>query len=1312
MKLIIKLKFLILLLLFISSNNINAAISYVDSVTDSDNDERGSLTVPVATEAGDVLITQVVIRNRNGSDSVSAETGWNLIATQDQDSDVFQSLYYKVAVAGDAGSSYEWDFDGNGGRRYILGMSVFRGVDNDDPIAAENSSTNGVSSGDLVAPSITTINSNSYLFAAYALEAGNQSFTAPTGMSENYDVETGGNNNGLTAMSARELFSSISATGNRTAGVSTNSDDGIAHLIALNEDSSVELDNVITNCSNLSTLSLQFSEQVNTTTAENINNYSLVSASSNSISITAASLSFDTVTLTLANDMNDLTAYTVTVNNVEDLDGNSIESNSSDSFTLSCEINCITDNFVGPGDLSDSWSVGNSSGSFGDPTIITDGRLRLTDASSDVSTFATLLNQFPGSENRIEIEFDYYGYAGGGADGISVNFSDASISPQAGAFGGSLGYAQKTGIDGFAGGWLGVGLDEYGNFSTNGEGRDGGGSSRITDSVALRGSGSGTTGYPYLTGTSSLSPGIDLGGSNPEPGHRYKIVIDNTLGGGVATVIVQRDTTGSGSSYETVISEFNIFDANSNQDSVPDNWVVSFTGSTGGSTNIHEIGDLKVCAAQPIETFVIVDHYDISHTGTGLTCEGSEVTITAHDINHDPVNVISDTSIAVTTTPAVTGIISSPVTILAGTSSTSFYLQQTSALADIDIDLTDGSFTDSEGTSEDPRISFLDTAFRFYADDSNTDAIPINTQISGKQTLLAPDNQDLALRAIRTNTDTGACEVGLVGSQTVSFAYTCINPSSCSTSELSVSAGETKNISGTDDGSGLLYTDLDMVFDANGSAAFNFNFPDAGQIQLHANLNVSESLPDPAFTLTGSSNEFVVRPFAFDLGFSGDYTAESSAGDRFIPAGEDFEMSVRAVNWSADDDTNNDGIVDDDADVTNNSATINFGQEITSPQALSITHTLKLPLPGNDGSLTSSVISTSASAGFFTAGITDGSPAVNLSWDEVGIIDIDVSLEDYLSASGANISGQTNNVGRFYPDYFLISVSNVTNSCGVFSYMDQPDIAIDYTLQAHKKNGGLTENYTSDFAKATMTLVAENDNDGGGYQGRFDDFDVGTWSNGEHVYTDSGNFTRDLLNLPDGPYSSLQVGIMLDDNDGDVSNILASNLDMKASTDTDCTVVDDCDAQFIGELDVRFGQLKLNNVFGPEVSDLDMNLQTEYFDGTSFVLSTDDSCTSLLDTDPPLTADSTSYTDNLTDGDTTPVLNSNITSGLGVIQFSGAGLGNEGSVIYSYDTNTYLPWLNTENDNDGDYADNPFGKVTFGQFRGTDRVIYWREIVR
>ena len=52
---------------------------------------------------------------------------------------------------------------------------------------------------------------------------------------------------------------------------------------------------------------------------------------------------------------------------------------------------------------------------------------------------------------------------------------------------------------GFAGGWLGVGIDEYGNFSRGGDGRPPPG--RRRQSVAIRGSGVDETGYRYLAGS-------------------------------------------------------------------------------------------------------------------------------------------------------------------------------------------------------------------------------------------------------------------------------------------------------------------------------------------------------------------------------------------------------------------------------------------------------------------------------------------------------------------------------------------------------------------------------------------------------------------------------------------------------------------------------------------------------------------------------------------------------------------------------------------------------------------------------------------
>lgn len=469
----------------------------------------------------------------------------------------------------------------------------------------------------------------------------------------------------------------------------------------------------------------------------------------------------------------------------------------------------------------------------------------------------------------------------------------------------------------------------------------------------------------------------------------------------------------------------------------------------------------------------------------------------------------------------------------------------------------------------------------------------------------------------------------------------------------------------------------------SGVAEVSLAYANAGQI-LAVNIKHDEAPYDDSvsefsgITLNASSASFVAKPEKIDLTvntINSDCTTADASCSKFVAASSEFSVTAEAQCLGGD-------LAED------YQGTISLG------------HSLVAPSSGNTGSL-------SVSSAVVTAADDGAVQITNQSISEVGVFDLTAEDSNYFTES---IPLSTlENVGRFYPDYFQLSLASSTNSCSSFSYMAQPGVVLSYQMQAHKTGGGQVLNYTGSFAKATMSLVAENDNDGGDYGARLiNSVATGSWTNGQYDFDFSGNFAR--ATVVDGPFQTLQVGTVLADNDGATSHLIG--VDMKATTDTDCTVADDCDAQLIGELDVRFGQLKLSNVFGPEVSDLDMNVQTEYFDGADFVLNTDDSCTVLFDTDPPLTADSTSYTDNLVDGDTTPALDSNIISGLGVIQFSSAGLGNEGSVIYSYDTNTYLPWLNTENDNDGDYADNPFGKVTFGQFRGTDRVIYWREIVR
>jgi uncharacterized repeat protein (TIGR01451 family) len=253
---------------------------------------------------------------------------------------------------------------------------------------------------------------------------------------------------------------------------------------------------------------------------------------------------------------------------------------------------CYEDNFNG---TLDEWRLLYSSGGF-EPQIV-DGRLRLTTATAALSTAVTKDYKFAAAENLITIEFDHFAYDGDGADGFALVLYDSSVGaePQPGAFGGSLGYAQKdassdAGVDtaGFQGGWLGLGLDEYGNYANPTEGRVGGPGSR-KNAVSIRGSGSGISGYAYLAGTDTLSPVLWQSGSLYSGG-RFKMTIDSRDPSKLM-IKLERDSNRDGS-YESVIIDN--FDAIASQGNTPEYIRLAVTSSTGGSNAIHEIDDLLV----------------------------------------------------------------------------------------------------------------------------------------------------------------------------------------------------------------------------------------------------------------------------------------------------------------------------------------------------------------------------------------------------------------------------------------------------------------------------------------------------------------------------------------------------------------------------------------------------------------------------------------------------------------------------------------------------------------------------------------------
>ncbi|MEU9337121.1 hypothetical protein AB0D49_28810 [Streptomyces sp. NPDC048290] len=154
------------------------------------------------------------------------------------------------------------------------------------------------------------------------------------------------------------------------------------------------------------------------------------------------------------------------------------------------------------------------------------GYLRLTDAAHDQSG-AVLYDQAIPADAGLTVSFDQWQYGSTTpdtpADGLSFFLVDGSGSlDHPGAFGGSLGYAQKLPDDnpanpflpGVDRGYLGVGLDVLGNYFGDWEQRGDGCADRSPagtafrvpapgpNMVTLRGPGDGTTGYCFLTATS------------------------------------------------------------------------------------------------------------------------------------------------------------------------------------------------------------------------------------------------------------------------------------------------------------------------------------------------------------------------------------------------------------------------------------------------------------------------------------------------------------------------------------------------------------------------------------------------------------------------------------------------------------------------------------------------------------------------------------------------------------------------------------------------------------------------------------------
>jgi hypothetical protein len=243
---------------------------------------------------------------------------------------------------------------------------------------------------------------------------------------------------------------------------------------------------------------------------------------------------------------------------------------------------------------------------------VNSGALRLTEAVGNQAGYAIDQNTFA-TPNGFSISFEFFSYGTTSntvpADGFSVFLVDGTgTDPSAGQFkiggiGGSLGYAANTvqspANPGVTKGYLGIGIDEFGNFSNPTEGRIGG-PGAVPNVIALRGD--YTTNYNYLTGTSTgttstFKPSLAVSGTTrtTDPGDAsgnyrkaYINVVPTTTNGVTTYKVTIRIQNGQ--AVTTAINSFTITNP-------PSTLRVGFAASTGGNNSIHEIRALAIVQA-------------------------------------------------------------------------------------------------------------------------------------------------------------------------------------------------------------------------------------------------------------------------------------------------------------------------------------------------------------------------------------------------------------------------------------------------------------------------------------------------------------------------------------------------------------------------------------------------------------------------------------------------------------------------------------------------------------------------------------------
>ncbi len=505
--------------------------------------------------------------------------------------------------------------------------------------------------------------------------------------------------------------------------------------------------------------------------------------------------------------------------------------------------------------------------------------------------------------------------------------------------------------------------------------------------------------------------------------------------------------------------------------------------------------------------------------------------------------------------------------------------------------------------------------------------------------------------------------------------------------------------------SSTIISTLSATTIANGRSTVNM--PAVNNVWKDVAVRISYQPPTGVLITTCAIDRFSIRPAAFtlvsqhnDWQTAGNNETLNSATFNASPihkAGRMFSLQIKAV--------------DSAGTVMSNYADI--------PVIATNYPTLLSPTTGVLGTFSSGSLTN-------VNGVIDSHTA---RYSEVGAFTLKMIDEDFSSidaSDGTSLNARTISspeltIGRFVPDHFKVStVSNGSfdNACTGFSYNGQSfgyQTVPEIKVTAYNAQDAITQNYTGNFAKLTVndfTITAAN-------------HDAVTLAK-DDVNLIRVNRSAAPVTLNDNTDGSLNFAFgndlytHLHDSNSQVSPFSnAINLQFTDITDSDGITTQSLPhlLQVTGGT-IRFGRLVINNAHGTELLPLPVTIKTEYFNGIDWTENTADHCTTFnLNSHFRLANPETSGGGWLAGSTTMTIANSTstatlqqIASGQGLLTFSAPGEDNDGFITIKSNLTGSFDWLLGDYNNDGLYREEASARASFGVFKGSDTIIFKREL--